>query len=745
MKIFPILLLLFSFLYAGEKVSLQLKWKHSFQFAGFYMAKEKGFYRDAGLDVTIRELEAGTNLAETVARGESTYGIGDSALIYYKLQQSPIVLLMPILEKTPLALLTTRNIERLSDFHQDSITINAFSLKSPAVLSMLHLSHIDIGRFQPRDGVYPVEEIAKGELDLYSVYAPNQPFYLKKRHIPYHLFKPEAYGLHFYGDILFTSEKERETHFERCIRFMEASKRGWRYAMRHIRETVDLILKKYNSQNFSKEELLYQARTYQRYLTQTFQFDRQKLENIKIIFKLLYKIKGDFDYHEFVFNRFIATKRERDFLKTHDVRCATTTDWAPFNLLREGQVEGLGIDYWHLVARKLDIGNRCEPVDNFSQLLKMIQTKQADLTISTSETPERRKYALFSIPYATFPIAIATRREADYVDGIKALADRPIAVARDYTATRWIQRKYPNLRYIETDNLDASLELVRTKRAYATVEILPVLAYRLNQQSHDLKINGTTDLNFPVRLMIRNDYAPLLPMINRAIASIDENTKKDLFGRWISVEMQTGYSREKINKMLLVAFALFALLLAWALTLVIQIRRRKRAEAALDRLANYDQLTQIYNRHKIDLLLKQQLSLAKRYSKHFSILFFDIDDFKAINDTYGHKTGDTVLRELASLVQSNIRESDLFGRWGGEEFLILCPESDQQEAAVLAEKLRRKIEQYHFSEVQHITCSFGVTQVGGDDTIESAIIRVDRLLYKAKSEGKNRVVATLSS
>jgi len=148
-KIMILTLLLFiSNLMASEKVSLQLKWKHSFQFAGFYMAKEKGFYRDAGLDVSFKELDNKTDLVSSVVSGASNYGVGDSALVLYKLKKSPIVLMMPIFNKTPLALLTTRDIVALDAFKQDKITINAFSLQSPAILSMLYLSNVDYVRLK---------------------------------------------------------------------------------------------------------------------------------------------------------------------------------------------------------------------------------------------------------------------------------------------------------------------------------------------------------------------------------------------------------------------------------------------------------------------------------------------------------------------------------------------------------------------------------------------------------------------
>ncbi len=743
--VFLIFVFLFSNLSAAEKVSLQLKWKHSFQFAGFYMAKEKGFYKDTGLNVTLKELESQTDLVKSMVSGESNYGIGDSALIYYKLKKQPIVLMMPVLETSPLAILTTKDINSLTDFKSDSILINEFSLKSPAVLSMLYISNIDINKLKPQIGVFTVNDIEKQKLDLYAVYTPNQPYFLKKHHIKYRLFSPADYGLDFYGDILFTSQNEIDNHFERSVRFMDASKRGWEYALSHIDETIQVIQEKYNSQHYSKEELLYQAHSYQKLITKNYKFNRHKIETIKIIFQLLYKIDNNFNYNDFVLNRFIATKSGRDFLKQHIIKCITTTNWAPFNLLNNGKTVGLSIDYWNIIADKLHIDNSCYKTDSFSQVLEDIKTKKADLTISTSETPDRKEYAVFSKSYVTFPVAVAAKKGAEYTPDIDAIKNKTFALAKNHTATKLLLEKVPNLKYIETNNLEESLKLVESGKADATVEILPVLAYTINNKNFDnLEISGETELQFPVKFMIREDYKELLPMINRVIDSIDEQTRKKIYDRWISVNMKTGYSKHQINRLILIGTLALLFFVLWVSILIYQIKKKKKSEATLQKLADYDKLTSIYNRYKIDNFLVKHIKMAKHHKRSLTIIFFDIDKFKAINDTYGHKRGDIVLQEIASLVSINIRQSDIFGRWGGEEFLIILHKTDLQSANILAEKLRKKIETYNFTEVGRVTCSFGVIEVDTKDSIDEMIKKVDKMLYLAKKRGRNRVVSNLN-
>lgn len=168
------------------------------------------------------------------------------------------------------------------------------------------------------------------------------------------------------------------------------------------------------------------------------------------------------------------------------------------------------------------------------------------------------------------------------------------------------------------------------------------------------------------------------------------------------------------------------------------ITERIEMQQQLEQLATTDHLTGIYNRHKFEELFEKELEREKRYKFDLSLIMFDIDYFKNVNDTFGHDIGDRVLKRVVQIVSENIRIVDIFARWGGEEFLILCPNTEEAQAVSLAEKLRKEIETKSFEGVDHITCSFGVTSYKVAETKESFIKRVDNALYKAKENGRNR-------
>lgn len=171
------------------------------------------------------------------------------------------------------------------------------------------------------------------------------------------------------------------------------------------------------------------------------------------------------------------------------------------------------------------------------------------------------------------------------------------------------------------------------------------------------------------------------------------------------------------------------------------VTKMKKMEEELKLLSQTDQLTQIYNRVKFVDSLEKEVARIRRYEADLSLIMLDIDHFKRINDNYGHDVGDEVLILLTKVVDTCIRETDIFARWGGEEFMILLPHTSLNNAAKLAERIREKIEKAEFPKVGTITSSFGVSQFVKWDNEESFTKRVDRALYKAKEKGRNRVIA----
>jgi len=170
-----------------------------------------------------------------------------------------------------------------------------------------------------------------------------------------------------------------------------------------------------------------------------------------------------------------------------------------------------------------------------------------------------------------------------------------------------------------------------------------------------------------------------------------------------------------------------------------EIEEKQKIEAELKELATTDSLTSIYNRRKFNEVLSYELRRDERYPSGLSLVLCDLDNFKLINDKYGHNTGDEVLKSFSKMVKGLIRSSDTFARWGGEEFVLLLPETGFETAMQIAEKIRQETENFLFSDTCRITASFGVTQFLEGDTETVLINRADEALYKAKTNGRNRL------
>ena len=432
----------------------------------------------------------------------------------------------------------------------------------------------------------------------------------------------------------------------------------------------------------------------------------------------------------------MLSPKEQHIIQTHPIQCISTGLWAPFNTLKDGKLEGIGFDYLDLISKKLHLKTHCKQAKSWTEVLTAIKTKTADLTVAGQPTQERKSYAVFSKPYATYPIVVATRNDIGYIDDLHFLEDKVIAIGKGYAMASLIEKHYPYLKVKYVETLDDALHLIETGKAFATIEILPVLSYKINKKNYNtLKISGSIPYGYDVTLMLRKDYAELVPLINRAIDAITQEEKSQIAKKWMYIHYNTPLSK-KFYLLLFVLSLIICIFAVWLFNLYKRIKHKNETEKSLKKLIYYDFLTSIYNRHMLDISLEKEIALSMRSESPMSIIFFDVDRFKKINDTYGHEKGDFILKMIAQLVSSHMRESDIFGRWGGDEFLIVLPQTSLNEAKKMSEKLYQLIQAYDFSIEGKLTCSFGVTAYEDGDSVSTMIMRVDKLLYKHKNRAK---------
>ncbi|MEQ9554706.1 MAG: ABC transporter substrate-binding protein [Rhodospirillales bacterium] len=240
------------------KVTLQLKWAHQFQFAGYYAALAKGYYRDRGLDVTILPAMPGDKPMESVAKGKAEFGVGTTDLLMMRAAGDPVVVLAVIYQHSPLTLMLDARSE-IHNIHQLARGKIMIAPHETELSAYFAAEGLDISHMNFVDHTFDIEDLKSGRVDAMSIYSTDEPYQYAKEVGPVRLFRPIDGGVDFYGDNLFTTDDVLKKDPKMVQAFLDASLDGWRYAMKHQEEIVDLILATYGNRK-ARDNLLFEAR-----------------------------------------------------------------------------------------------------------------------------------------------------------------------------------------------------------------------------------------------------------------------------------------------------------------------------------------------------------------------------------------------------------------------------------------------------------------------------------------------------
>ncbi|MBF0528892.1 MAG: ABC transporter substrate-binding protein, partial [Deltaproteobacteria bacterium] len=227
-----------------ETINLQLKWIHCFQFAGYYAAKEMGYYEEADLDVRFIEASSNLDPAQSVLNGDAQYGIGTSTILLQRAEKKPLVVLAVIFQHSPYILISSlnRGIHDIHDLVGKKIMLESQSDELVAYLRKEGISKNDTVNGEPAHGI---QDLVNGKIDAMSAYSTYEPYFLNLTNFSYQFFSPRSAGIDFYGDNLFTTEKELSDNPDRVKRLRTASLKGWRYAIDNSEQIINLIISKY--------------------------------------------------------------------------------------------------------------------------------------------------------------------------------------------------------------------------------------------------------------------------------------------------------------------------------------------------------------------------------------------------------------------------------------------------------------------------------------------------------------------
>ena len=289
-------------------VTLQLNWKHQFQFAGYYAAIEHGYYRDAGFEVSLRELQEGVEPVDSVLSGGADYGVGASELILRYAKGAPIVAVAAVLQHSPLVLLARGDeVQTIHDLAGRRVELVAHETELYAYLRREGLSR---NRIREIPSTFSAQSLIDGKSDAISGYSTDEPFSLQQAKFRYSIFTPRASGIDFYGDTLFTTNKVARQNPQRVAAFRAATLRGWQYAMDNPEEIADLILARY-SQRHTREHLLFEAaemrRLMQPQLIELGHLNPGRWQHIASVYSEVGLLPEEVDVRGFVFDPNVKT------------------------------------------------------------------------------------------------------------------------------------------------------------------------------------------------------------------------------------------------------------------------------------------------------------------------------------------------------------------------------------------------------------------------------------------------------
>jgi diguanylate cyclase (GGDEF)-like protein/PAS domain S-box-containing protein len=801
--------------YALDNVTLQLNWTHGFQFAGYYAAKEQGYYQEAGLDVNFEESAPDSDPVPNVSSGKAQFGVGTSSLILARAAGKPVIALAVIFQHSPYVIYTADGTENVRALAGKKIIIEPQADELVAYLKKAGIAQDQIQRLP--QGIAP-KDLISGKTDAISGHLLNKPYAFELAHFTYRTFSPRENGIDFYGDNLFTSEQEIKDHPEQVHAFLQASLRGWRYALEHRDEIIDLILKKYST-HYAREYLVFESEQMlpllQSDLIDIGYSTPMRWKRIAEVYSGAGMLQRTVSLDEFIYVQHPVNQIEPaiSFWLNPKILIillifASIILFSLFILFKlKRKNEELGI-----LKRRDFVGNQVlKLLSAETPLSEVLNEIVANVPANDSQT--FCSIVLFdeSGKRMRFSSAPLLQNTGDNLQNIGDISSNlpicaPTLKTGQQTIARCISDNPPCLEcksitaqvgfvtcctepFLTSSGImlghmsifhrtphDPSLDDIKQLEYWAHltgVAVELIQSRLLLQDQHDLFAKVSAEVpGIIFKFQMYPDGRCCFPFMSEAVRKMyglsPENLKEDatpFFGfrhpedaESLERSMQESartLSRWHLEYRLIIpgqgmrwrqGDAMPEKLedgsIVWY-GFITDITDRKNAEERIRHLAQFDLLTNLPNRSLFSDRLGQALSKAKREPTYLALMFIDFDNFKPINDNYGHAVGDKLLTRAAIRMQRCMRESDTLARIGGDEFVALLAETESdRNAQIVGEKIRQSFDMPFEIEglTLNITVSIGIAIYPdhGEDEIELSK-NADCAMYHSKQLGRNIV------
>ncbi len=560
-----------------EKISLQLHWKYQFEFAGFIAAKEKGYYKDAGLDVTLKEYEFGTDIEEELLSGRSEYGIYNSLSLLEYLRGKPLVLVASYFKRAALVLVTSPEITSPKDLVGKKImasTKEDFTLNFKPYFDAYGVS-IDDVKLVPHS--YSIDDFVEGKVDAMTAFVSNEVAKLDAKHVKYNVLDPSSENLYVLQLELITSQKELQEHPKRVERFKEASLKGWQYALTHKKEISKIIYEKY-SQRSSYEDVLKEAKAVEKlilpYTYNIGSIDKNFLNKQMNMFKKEYKTGTDKSLSGFLIDpkssvkKINFTKKEQAYILANkegkkSINLCIQYDQFPLDGFENGKFVGAMSDIYAKIHKKTGLSFHIVTSSSRSDLKEKMDTKSCDILSIYAKASQYYSTLQATDAITTTHFTLVSSIDKSFVNHANFLRDKLI-ITQFEVYKNYLHELYPYLQIEVVPNKEEQVRMLLDNEAYALATLDEQADYIVDKTGYGkLKVNGFISKDKPILLSIgvQKESPILYSIIQKSLHSFSESELTDIFNSWRITRYQSIKDYSLVFKVL--AIMTLLLLVMW--------------------------------------------------------------------------------------------------------------------------------------------------------------------------------------
>ncbi len=725
-----------------KKITIQLSWFDQFQFAGYYMAKEKGFYKELGLDVEIKPFEFGVDIPKEVSDGKIDFAVGRETLILERIKNKNIVALYALFQATPLVLMTTKEsgINNINDFSNKKIMTTIDDSSEVSLKAMIISNKVKIEDLKFLKHTHNINDLIDKNTDIISAYISKSPFELKQKSIEYNIFDPKKFGFDMYSDMLYTSENLINNDLNTVLLFKKASLKGWEYAYSNIEESSNLIYEKYNSQNLTKPELIYEGKELKKlsyFKTANLgEIKKDKIQRIYDLYNLMGLVETPIDLEKFVFDlnnlrNLTFSESELKYLDRKDsLSMCVVPNAMPYSDIKNDEFIGFVADYLHLIEDKIKKPIKLIPTESWAESLKFAKDKKCDILPSAVWTKERDSIFSFTKSYLNIPFVLLTKSDTSFINNISSLKNKKISVVESYSIINTLRNKYKDIEFIEVKDIDEGIKKTLNGEVFGHIDSISTSWYKI-QTKYLTKISISSKLEENVDISIATIHDDILyGIFQKAVLSIDIYNKNEILNRWTFTEYKKDFDYAIIWKISIFLILIFmAILYRQKLlkklneTLVEKVHQKTKKLREINNQLEEKIKKEVEENLKKDRLLSQQQkmvsmgqmieNIAHQWRQPLSLITTSVSGLKIkkmlneLDDEFFNKTLDSIMN-TSQYLSSTI-----------DDFRYFFKPQKEKEDFYLQNCCNRTIDLLHANFLEKnikVTCTVDDVKINGYET-----------------------------